>query len=301
MPDLPGKTPTDQTRLGIFLVVVGLCIAALIGALMKILVEELHAVQITFIRFLGFALLLLPVVVTKIGRAVLTPTRPRMQFLRGISLAAATVAFVIGAAKIHYADAIAILYAYPFLLTILAALFLGEKVSVIGWLGVLGGFAGVLLVIRPSFSSINVGTLYVFLSAVIVSVQMTFNRQLGKSSDPLVTSLWGALVASAVLGTVVWKYWQPVNYQQFTILAAIAVIGMISQLCIVYGFAKAEASKIAPFTYIEIVAAVLYGLLFFGTLPGFLSWAGIMMIAISGILVARTLKSPVTPRRIPKI
>ncbi|MBX2836779.1 MAG: DMT family transporter [Gammaproteobacteria bacterium] len=301
MPNHSAPANSDETRFGIFLVVVGLCIAALIGALMKILVEDLHAVQITFVRFLGFALLLLPLVVKLKGPQALYPARPKIQFLRGISLAAATVTFVLGAAQIHYADAIAILYAYPFLLTIMAALFLGEKVTTTGWIGVIGGFAGVLLVIRPSFSSINTGTLYVFASALIVSIQMTFNRQLGKSVDPLITSLWGALVASVLLVMVAWKYWLPLNVEQLAILSFIAVIGMISQLCIVYGFSKAEASKIAPFTYIEIIAAVLYGMLFFGTLPGLLSWLGMILIASSGILVAKTLKSPVAPRRNPKI
>ena len=72
----------------------------------------------------------------------MAPARKGMQVVRGLSLASATVAFVAGARTIDFADAIAILYAYPFLLTVLAATFLGERVRWVGWLGVVGGFVG---------------------------------------------------------------------------------------------------------------------------------------------------------------
>jgi len=154
---------------------------------------------------------------------------------------------------------------------------------------------------RPSFSSFNVGTLYVFLSAIILSIQMTFNRQLGKASNPIVTSFWGAIVATLVLSVFIWNYWQPLNFYQFWVLILISFLSIISQLCIVFGFAKAEASAIAPFTYLEIVAALIYGVLLFGTIPSLLSWIGISFIAFSGILVARSLSAPLAPRRNPKI
>lgn len=291
----------QNTKVGIVLVVIGLSVAALIGALMKLLSTDMHAIQITWVRFVFFFVFLLPIIFFRVGKSALRPPRPGVQFFRGISLAGATVAFVAGATQIPFADAIAILYAYPFLLTVLAVVFLDEKVSAVGWLGVLGGFFGVILVMRPSFSSFNVGTLYVFLSAIILSIQMTFNRQLGKASNPIVTSFWGAIVATLVLSVFIWNYWQPLNFYQFWVLILISFLSIISQLCIVFGFAKAEASAIAPFTYLEIVAALIYGVLLFGTIPSLLSWIGISFIAFSGILVARSLSAPLAPRRNPKI
>ena len=145
----------SQSRQGIVFVVLGLSIAAATGAIMKLLSDDLTAYQITWFRFFGFALVLLPVVYVRIGGSAMRPARPRMQVIRGITMASSTVAFVLGARSIDYADAIAILYAYPFLLTVLASSFLGERVGWIGWLGVVGGFIGVLLVMRPSFSSFN--------------------------------------------------------------------------------------------------------------------------------------------------
>ncbi len=215
-------------------------------------------------------------------------------------MSAATVSFIVGAQTIDFADAIAILYAYPFLLTVIAILFLGERVRWVGWIGICGGFIGVLLVMRPEFENVNQGTWFVFLCAVIVSVQMAMNRKLGSVSHPLVTALWGGAVATITLSVLIPFYWQPINLQQFGLLFAMALTGTVNQVCLVYGFAKAEASTIAPFTYLEIVAAVVFGYFIFGTLPGWISWIGIVLIVISGIVVAKSLAGLAVIRRNPK-
>lgn len=293
--------PPVHARQGIIFIIIGLSLAALAGAIMKLLSNDLSAYQITWFRFFGFALIILPIVMVRFGRPALKPARPGIQIFRGFSLAAATVAFVLGARTVDFADAIAILYAYPFLLTVLAVSFLGERVHWTGWVGVVGGFLGVLLVMRPEFKTLNTGTLLVFLCAVIVSVQMALNRKLGTVSHPLVTSLWGAAIASTALTFVLPFYWIPIDFTQFWILSALIVTGAVSQTLIVFAFAKAPASTLAPFTYFEIVAAVAIGFALFGTLPVWESWVGILLITASGLVVARSLSGRHSPRRNPKI
>ena len=290
-----------NTPRGIFAIVIGLCIAASTGAIMKLLGDSLTPIQVTWLRFTGFALIMFPVVVFHLGADKLRPARPVIQFFRGITMASATVAFIAGVRTVDFADAIAILYAYPFLLTCLAVIFLDERVSWVGWIGVLGGFAGVLLVMRPEFSSLNTGTLLVFACAVIVAIQMVMNRKLGTVSHPLVTSLWGATIASLALLPLLFSNWQSLQSVNPGLIAAMIASGAISQLLIVWAFAHTPASTLAPFTYFEIVAAVTLGFFVFGTVPSWLSWVGIALISISGILVARSLPGRHTPRRNPKI
>ena len=86
------------------MLVVGLSLAALTGAFMKWLSDDLTAYQITWFRFLGFTLLLLPVAIMRFGRQTLRPVRPGMQLVRGITLGASTVCFVLGARTIDYTD-----------------------------------------------------------------------------------------------------------------------------------------------------------------------------------------------------
>ena len=292
---------TRQTQQGILLIVLGLVIAASTGAIMKLLSDDFSAYQISWLRFTGFAIIMLPLVLLKFGRSALRPPRPAVQVFRGISMAGGTVFFVIGAHTIDFADAIAILYAYPFLLTVLAVFFLQERVRWIGWIGVSGGFIGVLLVMRPEFETINAGSLFVFLCAVIVSIQMVMNRKLGAVSHPFITSFWGTTIAACTLTFVIPFSWKPIGSEHLGLILLMILSGAISQILIVFAFAKSVASTLAPFTYFEIIAAVAIGYIVFDTLPDWVSWLGILLIVVSGLIVAHSLPGRHTPRRTPKI
>jgi len=290
-----------HTRQGIIFIIIGLGLASLAGAVMKLLSDDLSVIQITWFRFFGLTLILFPIVMIRFGHSALRPARPGMQVIRGISMAAGTSTFIIGVQTVDFADAIAILYAYPFLLILLAVLFLGEHVRYNGWIGVVGGFIGVLLVMRPEFKSLNTGTLWVFLCAVIISIQLALNRKLGTLSHPLVTSLWGAVTATIVLSFFLPFNWQQVNLDKLWLIGVLIICGGASQTLIVFSFSRAAASTLAPFTYFEIVAAVIIGYFMFGTLPTWMSWVGIILITVSGLLVARSLSGRNTPHRSPKI
>ena len=295
-----GDLERNNTRQGILLIVAGLGIAAITGAIMKVLTETLTPVQITWFRFLGFAIVILPFALWKVGSSTFRPARPWMQLIRGVTMASATVAFVQGVQTVEYANAIAILYAYPFLLTLLAVIFLGEKVSWAGWMGVIGGFVGVYMIMQPDFTRLNTGASFIFVCAVIVSIQLVLNRKLGSSSHPLVTSFWGATTASVLLSLMLPMNWNSVSPSDWMWIGLMILSGAVNQTLLVYAFAKAEASALAPFTYFEIVAALILGLLFFGTLPDMLAWAGIALIIVSGLTVARVLSVQQTPKRQPK-
>lgn len=281
--------------------IVGLVIAAFSGAMMKLLGDQISAYQVAWVRFAGMSVLLLPYLIWRYGRAGLKPARPWVQIIRGFTLAGATTLFVLGARTVDYADAIAILYAYPFLLVIIAVLFLGERANWSVWLGVTGGFLGVLMVMRPEFEQINTGTLFIFGCAVIISIQLALNRKLSVVSPPLVTAFAGALCATVLLTITLPFIWQPIPDSAWIYIGLLVISGTINQTLLVYAFAYADASTLAPFTYFEIVAAVVYGFLFFGTLPSTLSWAGIVLITAGGIYVARALHVSNIPRRSPKI
>ncbi len=281
--------------------VVGLSIAAFAGAIMKLLGDQISAFQVAWFRFTGMSLMLLPYLVWRYGFAGMNPARPVVQLIRGLTMAAGTTSFVIGVQTVDFADAIAILYAYPFLLVVIAVLFLGEKANWSVWIGVTGGFIGVLLVMRPEFDQFNSGNLYIFACAFIISIQLALNRKLSIVSPPLVTAFAGAVCASVALSLTLPGSWQPIPADAWWLIGVLVVSGAINQTLLVFAFAHADASTLAPFTYFEIVSAVTFGYLFFGTLPSAVSWGGILLITAGGIYVARALHVRNIPRRVPKI
>ncbi len=296
------KLSTDASPLGaILMVMVALSIAAFSGAIMKSLTSDLSPYQIVWFRFAGMSLLLLPYLAWRYGLKGLFPARPWVQLLRGLTMAGATSAFVIGAKTVDYADAIAILYAYPFLLVVIAVVFLGERAGLSVWIGIVAGFGGVLMVMRPDFEELNIGNLYIFACAVIVSVQMALNRKLGFVSPPLVTAFAGAVCATLAVSLMLPGAWQPIPDSAWLPILVLIFSGAVNQTMLVVAFARADASTLAPFTYFEIVSAVIFGFLFFGTLPSALSWAGIALISVGGIYVARAQHLRNLSRRVPKI
>ena len=286
----------SQTR-GIVLVIVGLSLAAFSGAIMKLLGNQISAFQVAWFRFTGMTLLLLPYLVWRYGIPGIMPARPVIQVFRGLTMAAGTTTFVIGAQTVDYADAIAILYAYPFLLVIIAVVFLGERAGSSVWIGVVAGFAGVLLVMRPDFDQLNEGVFYIFASAVIVAVQLALNRKLGVISPPLITACAGAVCAALALTFLLPGSWQPIPEDAWFYIGVLVVSGGFNQVLLVYAFAHADASTLAPFTYSEIVSAVIFGYLFFSTMPTLLSWVGIALITAGGIYVSQALRLRNVSRR----
>jgi len=286
---------------GIIMIVLGVSIAAFTGVTMKILGDQISAAQVAWFRFAGMSIILAPYLIWRYGLKGLKPARPVVQIIRGLTMAAGTSLFVMGSQTVDYADAIAILYAYPFLLVIIAVLFLGERANWTVWVGITSGFFGVLLVIRPEFGKINIGTVYIFFCAIVIGIQLALNRKLGAISPPLITAFFGALCATITLTLLLPGTWQPIPNEAWLYIGLLIFAGTINQVLLVYAFVYADASTLAPFTYFEIVSAVIFGYLFFDTMPSTLSWIGIFLITTGGLYVARALHLNNISRRTPKI
>ncbi len=285
MSEILRRVPVETAA--VIIMLTALCLAALSGALMKILTDSLSPPLVAWFRFAGYGLLLVPVALWRVGPRCFQPARPLVQVTRGLMLAAGNTAFLYGVRHVDYANAISILYIYPFIMVALSAWVLGEPVSKSAWLGVIGGFSGVLLVVRPDLAGIDPAALFILFTGTMVALQMLFNRKLGVMSDPVVVSLWGALAATAALSLSVPFVWQVPTADQMMLIATLAVLTALSQTLMITAMSMAAADRIAPFTYFEIIAAVIIGLVIFGTLPDMLAWVGMVLIITSGTVVKR--------------
>ena len=282
------ETPgMSRSASGIILVVIALALAAFGGGLMKSLTDSLSPVMIAWARFCGSSLILLPFVIWHVGGIRLAPHRPLIQTVRGVLMALGNIAFIFGVQQLDYANAIAILYVYPFIMVFLAPFVLGEKVGITGWIGVIGGFGGVVMVMRPNVTGLDYHALFVFVSGAMIAIQMLLNRLLGARSNPMVAALWGSMVAAIILTPFVPFFWSALTTTEVAILALLAVTASVSQTLMILGMGRAAAGDVAPFTYTEIVSGIVLGFLMFGTLPDALAFMGMALIVISGILVAR--------------
>lgn len=263
-----------------------------IDAIAKYLADTLPPGQIAAGRFLFQLAFLLPIVLVT-GRP-LRSNHPGLNALRGCLIAGATLFFFWALAYMPLADTVAIFFVEPLILTLIAAVFLKEPV---GWrrlTAIVVGLVGAMLVIRPSFQTIGLPALLPLGAATCFAIYLVLTRKVAAGDDILTMQLWAGFFGLAMLGSaltvgsaagvdVLDPIWPSAS--EWLWMATLGAIATSGHLLIVGAFRRASPGILAPFQYLEILGAVLLGVVIFGDFPSLLTWIGILIIVASGLYV----------------
>lgn len=284
--------PTEQPTKAMLLMILAMLILPGMDAIAKWLTASISAGQVVLCRFVFQTIFLLP-----FFWSVRTPMRlgdVPLHAARGGLMVVGTAVFFTALKYLPIADAIAIFFVAPLILTLLAAVFLGEKV---GWrrlLAVIVGFSGALIVIRPNFEVFGWPAVLPLVSATTFSIYLIITRKLSRREEPIrmqfFSGVFGCLIATVAFGvgaTMEWPVFAAVTPSQFQwlLLLALALISTVGHLLVVYAFQRGPAGLLAPFQYTEIISATLMGAVFFGDFPDALTWLGVGIITSSGLYV----------------
>ena len=253
-------------------------------AIAKQLTKEVGLIQTIWVRYTGQALLVFLIVLPRL-REVAKSQYPKLQLLRSVALMAATCLFFLSISKIGLAEATAIMDINPVLITLGAFLFLGEKIGPRRILGIIASMIGALIIIRPGT---DVFTVYAVLPLVAAVCYTTYNlttRFVGNRESPWTSLLYSALFGAVVFSCMVPFFWQPVSLFSAGLMVLLSFCGTFSQLFLIRALAIGEASLLAPFAYVGLIYATIWGLVFFGEFPDEWSIIGAIIIAISGFYV----------------
>ncbi|MBB4229072.1 DMT family transporter [Rhizobium mongolense] len=288
------KNSSSEVSMGLMLMFFSVLVSPLIDIFSKLAITTVPSAEITAARFAIQALCMLPIV---IWRKKLTDSSWRQSLLHAIRGAIITISMISFVTTLKYmavADAIAIFFVEPIILTILSSLFLGET---IGWrrytaCGV--GFFGAILVIQPSFQEVGYVALLPVVSAVCIAISAMMNRALAQREDPWVMQfhmgLWGLLFCGVLLffargsGSDVFEPVMPTMIGLVWLLG-VGVTAAIASILGVYAYRSAPASTLAPLQYLEIVSATIFAWLVFGDFPDAIKWLGILIIIASGLYI----------------
>jgi drug/metabolite transporter (DMT)-like permease len=285
---------TSHTR-GMAIMAFSMMLLPLMDAIAKWLTTSgtLSPGQVTFYRFALQAVVAGAVLLAMAGMAGLRPQRFWPNVLRGVLLGTASLFFFTAVKYMPLADAIAIFFVEPMILTVLSGVFLKEPIGWRRWLAVVVGFGGALIVIQPSFSLFGPISLLPLVTATLFSVYMLLNRRLSSQDKPLVmqcvAGLGGTaatavgLLAGAGFGIADLAPGIPQRGDEILLLLVLGVLATFGHMLVVEAFRNAEASVLAPFQYIEIISATIVGLLVFGDFPSPSKWLGILVIVGSGL------------------
>nr|WP_081421980.1 DMT family transporter [Tardiphaga robiniae] len=244
------------------------------------------SVEIAWIRFLVFVLILLPIVLAPASGNPMRSTRPLLQVFRGLGLLCSSIFFIMALGYLPIAEATATGFISPLFVTGLSVLFLGEKVGLRRWTATIAGLLGVLIIVRPGTAAFQPGTIFPIISALGWATALVLTRKISGADRAITTMAFSAITGFLVLSVIVPFYWIVPSWTQIALGVGIGVAATVGHWIVVLAFRYADASVLAPFSYVQLVWVTLIGFFVFGEVPDAVTFAGAAVIIASGVYTA---------------
>ena len=254
----------------------------------KLLAASLPVVQIVWARTLVHTLFVVVLFGPRHGWWRLFVTRrPAIQLTRSALLLTSTLLFFTAIGRVPLADATAVSFTSPLLVAALAGPILGERVDLRHWLAIAVGFAGALIVIRPTGGGTNPYLFLVVANSVCYAAYQILTRRVARFDPPETSVAYSALLGMLVLSVVgPFSFTAPRGAADWAMLATMGLLGGLGHYYVARGLALGPASILSPFHYVQLVGAAAIGFLVFGDVPSAWTWAGAAVIIASGLYIA---------------
>ena len=262
-------------------------VVPIMDALAKYLSWSLPVLQITWGRYFFTVVFTLSFILIFFRKNLVWSKNPKLQIFRGLILLSANILFFYSISVISLAKALTLAFIHPLIVTALSPLFLKEKVGIKRWFAVLIGFIGVLIVIRPGFIELNMPSIAAFGTGVCYGFYLMITRKLSNTDNPLLTLLFTGVVGAIIMTSIMPFVWVPPTLNQWYMLACIGLVASVAHGFIIISFRMAEASKLAPLSYSEIITNIIIGYYVFSDMPDKWTFVGLFVIMLSGIYVWR--------------
>lgn len=283
--DKADGTGRRASLVGMLYMTVGGLLLTTQDAISKWLSADWHAGEIMAYRGL---FMLVPVGLAMAWQrdtSFLRPRRPRAVFVRAIVTVLTSALVVLSVKVMPLADALAVIFLSPLLVTAASALFLGEPVGWRRWSAVVAGFIGVLLIANPGAGALSWVVLVPLAAAACAATRDVITRRIGMADTTLCVLFWSVfLTMLAGLVTLPFgTHWpSPADWGLF---AAAGMLGGASHFLTTRAFQIAAANVMAPFKYLSLVWGAMFGFLFWGDVPGPVKIAGAALMVASGLYV----------------
>ncbi len=236
------------------------------------------------------------------GLLVFRTRRLGAHLIRGVCVVFANSFLFLGLAALPIADAVAVFFVSPLIITVFSVIFLRETVGLRRWSAIAVGFVGVLLIVKPGTSAFQIASIFPMLAASLYAVMHIIARKIGGTESAATMAIYSQLTfltVSAAIGLglgdgkfaglapadldFLLRAWAPVDPADWPIFVLLGVSGLAGVLLISQAYRLSEAAFAAPFEYVSMPMAILWGVTVFNTWPDRTAWAGIALILGSGL------------------
>ena len=282
-----------RAQFGVMLMLLVAAIGACDAVLVRYLSGGVHPFVMAFTRALFGALVMLPWILNRPG--IMKTNRIWLHVLRASLKLISLVALFVALANAPLATVTAIGFAAPIFVTVGAWVFLGEKPRGILIAGVVIGFVGVLVLLRPTGGEMNIALVFALVSALLVGTIQLILKYMGATEKADTLVAWNLLVTVPIaLVPAIWVWTPPTSFE-WLLLGVQGAIGAGAQFCVTKAFQFADASLVAPVDFVRLpfVAAAAY--LIFGELADRATWIGGAIIFVSVLIIATSTRNRGVP------
>jgi drug/metabolite transporter (DMT)-like permease len=291
---LPGKKQAgriaparaDRPFRGIALILASTVFLGISDVTSKYLSATLPSIEIAWIRFLVFALIMVPAMLPGSPLFALRTGRPGLQVMRGVAMLGSSLFFISGLRFLPIAEASATGFVSPLFVTALSIVFLGESVGVRRWLATAVGLIGVLIILRPGSSSFHPAVFFPLVSALCWGSMLIMTRMMSGREAAITTMTYSSIVGFGILSALVPLVWVAPSWHDILFGILIGAASTVGQWIVVLAFRYADASVLAPFSYTQLLWVGILGFLIFGEVPDIWTVTGAVFIVASGLYTA---------------
>jgi drug/metabolite transporter (DMT)-like permease len=291
---LPEKKPAARTAperadrpfRGIALILASTVFLGASDVTAKYLSATLPSIEIAWIRFLVFALIMSPAMVPGSPLYALRSQRPGLQVMRGVALLGSSLFFISGLRFLPIAEASATGFVAPLFVTALSIVFLGEIVGVRRWLATAVGLIGVLIILRPGTGAFHPAAFFPIVSALAWACTLIMTRMMSGTDHAITTMTYSSIAGVCILSVLVPFVWVAPSWHDILFGVFIGVASTAGQWIVVLAFRYADASVLAPFSYTQLLWVSILGFVIFGEVPDVWTVTGAVFIVGSGLYTA---------------
>lgn len=275
----------QNVRLGILLMMSGLALFTGGEAIVKTLAKEYEITQVVWARYVFHALVTF-VIFQRVGLFQNARTeRPWLHLTRSVLMLIATALFFTALRYLPLADAVAINFLAPLLVTAFSIPILKEKVGPRRWAAIAVGFVGAMVIIRPGSGAMHWAALLPLGTAICYALYQILTRIAARTEATNTSLFWTSVFGVVATSIVVPFFWTQPTPLAWGLMVALGAMYGLGHYLLIRGLELAPASVLSPFLYTQIIWAILLGLLIFGHFPDVYTWVGMAIVIGSGLYI----------------
>lgn len=274
-----------NNKIAIFLIIISVFFGTLMLTFLKLAQEEVNVYVAGFFRFILGLIIISPYIV-KTKFTVFKTSHFKKHFVRSVLNLPAMLLYFSTLVMLPIEKVTAISFVAPLIVTVLAVLFLGEKIYIYRTLALILGFSGMLIILRPGFIDISIGVYMALFSSFLWSVVIIITKKISKEDSSITILSYQSVFMSIFSFIIVLFFWETPSSKTFFYLFLAALSGTILHLALNHAYKLVDVSMTQPYSFLSLVFASIIGFFVFSEMPDLFTWLGASIIFLGVLIIS---------------